>query len=144
MPRPHRPPTPIPEHEPDQITGQTSILDLLNESNPPATNRSRSGVAVARRTDPDTSWNAANTIDPDEINERQRHVYEALRYVGPATDIELAVFYFNSGRPWQSPSGLRTRRAELVDRGLVIDTGKRRPTTTGRPAIVWAVRGTES
>lgn len=131
--RAHRPATPRPESEPGQISGQRSILDELNAGN---------GYAVARRDDPPTSWAAANSIDPVELTDRQRHVYECIRYFGPATDTEIAVFYFNSGRPWQSPSGLRTRRAELVDRGLIVDTGTTRPTPAGRQSIVWAVPGT--
>jgi hypothetical protein len=39
-----------------------------------------------------------------------------------------------------SVSGIRTRRAELVEAGTVYDTGETRPTISGRAAIVWDVR----
>ncbi len=34
----------------------------------------------------------------------------------------------------------RARRVELMDAGDVVDVGKRRPTHSGRPAIVWIAR----
>ena len=37
-----------------------------------------------------------------------------------------------------SPSGARTRRAELVVKGLVYDTGERVTLLSGRRAIVWS------
>jgi len=39
--------------------------------------------------------------------------------------------------PMASPSGVRSRRAELVVLGLVEDTGLRRKLVSGRNAIVW-------
>lgn len=34
-----------------------------------------------------------------------------------------------------------TRREELIKRGaLIVDSGRRRPTDTGRPAIVWVLQ----
>ena len=41
--------------------------------------------------------------------------------------------------PEQSVSGLRTRRSELVKRGLVKDSGKKRKLESGRMAVVWEV-----
>ena len=95
------------------------------------------GIAVARNSDPDTSWQAANSIT--DINDRQQQVLAVLISFGPLTDHDLQVAYQNSGRPPQSPSGLRTRRAELVDRGLVVDTGKRKTLPSGRSAILWDI-----
>jgi hypothetical protein len=94
--------------------------------------------AVARRTDPDTSWAAAHSVT--ELREKQRLVYEILEHYGPLTDQGIAGYYgHDPSLPIQSPSGLRTRRCELVDKGLVKDTGERVKLRTGRRAAVWRV-----
>jgi hypothetical protein len=36
-----------------------------------------------------------------------------------------------------APNSVRPRRVELVARGLVKDSGMRRPTVSGRQATVW-------
>lgn len=91
--------------------------------------------ARARRSDPDTSHQAAASLSSDRLRTAQSAVLACLRRHGPMTDEDLVVRY--DGVP-QSPSGLRTRRDELVRRGLVVDTGDRRPTVSGRSAKVWA------
>jgi hypothetical protein len=97
-------------------------------------------MAVARREDPWTSWAAAGSVE--EITRKQRAVLAVLRFKGPLTDAELREAYRKaSNLPWQEDSGLRTRRRELVDKGLVENTGVTRPLEkTGRQAIVWAAR----
>ena len=92
---------------------------------------------VARRTDPDTSWEAARSVDPLKLRATQREILWVLRNWGPLTDEEIAVIV--GPESTQSPSGLRTRRRELVDRGLVVDTGARRRTRAGRRTIVWGL-----
>lgn len=94
----------------------------------------------ARTTDPETSHAAADSID--RLSDRQGEVYWVLARYGHATDSELVTAYnYAAARGVvspQSPSGIRTRRSELVARGAVVDTGKRRtvaPST--RPSIVW-------
>lgn len=91
----------------------------------------REPAAVARRTDPGTSWEAARSVTG--IRESQAEVLELFRQHGPMTDEEARSHYH--GR--QSVSGFRTRRAELVDQRLIRDTGERRRMTTGRRAVVW-------
>lgn len=89
---------------------------------------------VARRTDPGTSWEAAESVR--NVRESQRRVYAILGALHGATDEEM----INEARVmgWlTSESGLRTRRAELVDMGHVADSGKRRLTRGGRQSIVW-------
>lgn len=56
---------------------------------------------------------------------------------GPMTDEQLVERY--SGEPKQSPSGLRTRRHELVELGEITFTGKRVRMKTNRLAQVWAL-----
>lgn len=91
----------------------------------------------ARRGDPETSHEAAASVQ--NLTERRRAVFKALQATGPATDLELWFFYQthrdSRGWPQQSESGLRTRRAELVDLGKVKESGV--SMVTGRKRIVW-------
>ncbi len=98
--------------------------------------------ARARRTDPDTSRTAADSVD--DLNARQSAVLFALYELGPGTDAELVARYpglverFPDVYPQQSPQSIRSRRAELVAVGHVIDTGEHGLSDYGRPAVVWA------
>ena len=85
-----------------------------------------------RKGDPETSLAAAASVK--ELTEKQKSVLAVLKQYGPATDGELRQKF----PPYtQSDSGLRTRRSELVNRGLVRDSGERRRLASGRMAIVW-------
>jgi len=91
-------------------------------------------TARARTTDPKTSQDAAASVD--NITATQEYVLKALRR--PRADVELVEVYRKFKRaPRASESGIRSRRAELVDRGLVVDTGRRIRLDSGRFAIVW-------
>lgn len=91
-------------------------------------------MVKARATDPKTSHDAAVSVD--NVTDTQRYVLSALRR--PRADVELVEAYRKFKRaPRASESGIRSRRAELVDRGLVVDTGRRIRLDSGRFAIVW-------
>ena len=91
-------------------------------------------TAKARRGDPITSHLAAKSVD--NITKTQEYVLRCLRR--PRADVELVTAYRSyKTAPMASESGIRTRRAELVDRGLVVDTGRRVRLSSGRYAIVW-------
>ena len=97
-------------------------------------------TALARTTDPETSHAAAASITG--LTARQDAVLRVFkRNRFPMTDVSLCAMYENSVRrgvvPAQSVSGIRTRRAELVDRGLLVDSGNRARLASGRKAIVW-------
>jgi len=93
-------------------------------------------MARARVSDPVTSHAAAESVD--NVTETQEYILRALRKARP--DVELVEAYRAYKRaPRASESGIRSRRAELVDRGLVIDTGRRVRLESGRYAIVWGV-----
>lgn len=100
--------------------------------------------AKARKSDPVTSHEAAGSITAVKLRESQHAVLRVLgKLRAGATDETIAEKYyemvaFDHGYPYQSPSGLRTRRAELVKAGLVEDAGKRKRLASGRNAIVWA------
>lgn len=113
-------PTPHPRHTQDRL---------------PATIPPR-----ARTTDPVTSHVAADAIAG--VTDVQARIIQLLTNLGPMTDDELGVQYRHRvplGWPETSPSGLRTRRRELVDAGLVHDTKTTRPTAGGNPATVWGI-----
>jgi hypothetical protein len=89
--------------------------------------------AVARRGDPGTSWEAARSVE--HIRESQAEVLGMFR--GRSwVDEELVEALLAKGSR-QSPSGIRTRRRELVDLGEIVDTGRKRRGKTGRWMIVW-------
>jgi predicted transcriptional regulator len=89
---------------------------------------------LARKTDPHTSLDAAKSLIAVRITETRKAILLVLkRSPDGLTDEEIAR---NLG-PIASPSGLRTRRKELVEAGLVFDTGRRRTTRSRRRTIVW-------
>lgn len=95
-------------------------------------------VARARTTDPDTSHAAALSLSSHAIRDTQQEVLDVLREYGPLTDRSILAILWNTKGKTQSPSGLRTRRSELVDLGLVVDTGRRNTAPSRRQEIVWA------
>lgn len=92
--------------------------------------------AVARYTDPQTSWKAAKAITG--IRESQARVWEALTNAGPMTDTEILEAVCNNGFAI-SPSGCRTRRKELCELGLIASSTTREVLTGNKNSIhtVW-------
>lgn len=138
------------------MTDQISLFDALTAAQlTAAAHISASGRAEglarmdaarahARLTDPATSHRAAQSITDKALSDARRSVLDLLELIGPATDTAMLEGY-DLRRvaylwPHQSPSGLRSRRAELVLGGLVYDTGRRTILISGRQSIVWAVR----
>jgi len=99
-------------------------------------------IAHARHTDPDTSHQAAATVT--RITDSRQAILDAYRLRGPMADFDLEDYYAQVWQmhrwPRQSASGIRTRRAELADLGLVADTNRRTVTPSGRPCIIWGLR----
>lgn len=93
--------------------------------------------AHARNSDPATSHAAAERVR--DLNATQRLVLRVLADIGPSTDERLAAYWREHEITSISPSGLRTRRSELVDTGHVVDTGQLQLTDAGHSSIVWAV-----
>jgi hypothetical protein len=93
----------------------------------------------ARRTDRSTSHAAARSVR----NQTATHarIIEVMERYGPATDEDIAAYYGNLAQlfdwPPVSPSGLRSRRAELVALGVIVDTGEKGRTESGRACTVW-------
>ena len=96
-------------------------------------------MANWRKTDPDTSRDAALSVSEQTITKTQVFILKALRR--PRTDQELVeVFRKFKTAPWASESGIRSRRAELVQRGLVTVVGESK-TASGRRTYVWQSTG---
>lgn len=94
----------------------------------------------ARDTDPETSHEAAASVEP-KLRQAQTDILGLFRRHSDhrMTD-EALVSLANAWLPLdrlQSPSGVRTRRAELVRAGLIRDSGERVKGSTGRRMIVW-------
>jgi hypothetical protein len=88
-----------------------------------------------KRDHPETSWQAARTVA--RTSHLKRAILDALT-ARPMTDSELVGWLRAGAFPHASESGIRSRRAELVEEQLVTDTGLRRLTPAGRESAVWA------
>lgn len=90
----------------------------------------------ARKTDPHTSHEAATSVK--NLTLTQQAILGLLAY--PLCDEELVEHYqlrFHCGlAPMASESGIRSRRHELAERGLVKAVGETK-TASGRKALVW-------
>ncbi len=93
-------------------------------------------VARARADDPETSREAAESVKPATITETQGAILALLRF-GPMTDEDI--YRSLSVQIATSPSGARTRRAELVARGKVRFSGEYGETASGRRTRRWAL-----
>lgn len=92
-------------------------------------------VAPVRHSDPSTSHDAAASVR--NITKGQQWVLDTLLTLGPMHDEQL-VHYMRDVHEYRiSVSGVRTRRAELVAAGFVVDSGRRAVTESGRQSIVW-------
>jgi hypothetical protein len=74
------------------------------------------------------------------INRLQQEVLGFVAAAGPegATDDEMQIGLR------MNPSTQRPRRVELVQKGFIMDSERRRPTRTGRRAVVWITAGASS
>lgn len=86
----------------------------------------------------DTSRAAAESVEP-KLNAQQRELLERMRTEAHGfTDDELLA-YAESGSLRISTNGVRARRAELVRKGLLRDSGRTRFTRSGRLATIWVL-----
>lgn len=92
--------------------------------------------ARARKTDPETSHEAATSVR--DVRRSYQYVIRALRR--PAHDVVLIERYRKfATAPRATDSGIRTRRKELVRLGMIVDTGRKVKLDSGRQSIVWAL-----
>lgn len=126
-------------------TGQELLLDDLETLLKATAPRKQKKLFLpsaerrVRRYDPSTSFVAALSNTTDSAHILYLQIRTTLRHStssGGLTDEEL-ISYISSIVPNSTPSGVRSRRAELVEAGWVEDSGIRRRTKANRPAIVW-------
>lgn len=70
------------------------------------------------------------------VNVQQAAVYEVLKAYGPVADHALVPLAQHQLQMRQSSSGIRTRRRELLDKGLVTEVATTK-TGSGRKAKVY-------
>jgi len=85
-----------------------------------------------------TSFGSAMEIESDADTLRGRVLRCILGSGGGLTDEEM-----QQGLNL-NPSTQRPRRVELVERGLVRDSGLQRKTRSGRNAVIWEISGPKS
>lgn len=94
--------------------------------------------AHARRTDPETSHWAAASVD---VTTTQSYVLTALRMGGPMSDEEIGDYI---RKTWpevkMTEQSVRSRRSELVGKGLVEFAGEFTKTRNGGKTRIWRGR----
>lgn len=91
-------------------------------------------MPFARKSDPQTSHEAAASVD--SVTETQQYILEALQQ--PRNDYDMIqTFRSMLNAPAVSDQSIRSRRAELVESGLIEDSGQRQQMPSGRWSIVW-------
>lgn len=89
-------------------------------------------LAPPRQRHSETSCDAADKIEPKAPTLREK-VLHVISELGGLTDAECQqVLHLD-------PSTQRPRRIELVRMGLVVDSGAKRRTRSGRLAVIWTV-----
>lgn len=92
-------------------------------------------AAYARSTDPHTSWEAAETLTPEDLRNSQQLVLSYVRSVGRAysTEIENTL---HAPLPGRSRARIRTAISELRERGYLQIVGYGRPPGTARNVMI--------
>ena len=91
------------------------------------------GIAHARRTDPDTSHEAACSIDGEVVTRLESIVEDFIRSKGSAgaTGHEIIAA---TGLPNET---VTPRTRPLVEKGRIVNSGEKRVAPSGRRQIVW-------
>jgi hypothetical protein len=105
------------------------VTCLCGETRNPCPVHDLSAIS-ARLSDPETSHQAARSYRPNRLTQRQR-ILDLLRYSAGLTDFQLSQA---TGIPRHIAA---RRRKDLVEMGLVCDSGYRRKTDNNVAAVVW-------
>lgn len=89
---------------------------------------------TARRSDPDTSWEAANSFTKKRLSAIQQDVLDYFRKVKRATDEQLEDYFREK---YQAQTTVSKRRTDLVNLGYLRDSGERAWNRNDRRMIIW-------
>lgn len=93
-------------------------------------------VGKARWSDPWTSHEAGASLSEIKVRAQQRYILGLLREHGPMTDTRLLELVLADPlAPTRAPSGVRTRRGELVTMGYVEDSGETEKLVSNRRGL---------
>ena len=95
------------------------------------------GDPIARHDHPDTSHDAAKSVTRRTVNAVISRIMTTLYSYKELTDEQIWAYIKHAVSA--SPSGVRTRRNELVKAGLVEFTGQKSFTKSGRMTRVWTL-----
>lgn len=97
-------------------------------------------MATARSTDPITSHEAAESITYETATRIQQNILDLFaRY--KTLDDKTLLTYYRRFYGWASAeSSVRTRRHELVEAGLIKNSGLKMKQDNGRRAILWTIK----
>jgi len=99
--------------------------------------------SMARASDPVTSHEAASSVSREAREASERDVLDCLIENGAMTDEqiheEISSYVVGYRNPKATATRHRTARAQLVEKGLVRDSGEKDLTSTGRRAVLWEV-----
>ena len=99
-------------------------------------------TALAHKNDPQTSHDAAASLNPDTTAELKRVILDLLRRQ-PRAQFKLTAFYvkFQRANSWPKvkDDSVAKRLSELVKADLVIDSGRRDVSPYGKSVVIWAV-----
>lgn len=94
----------------------------------------------ARKEDPQESHQAAASVKLENLGPVRDSIMKVLKtYKAGLRDEDISSYYRLRMYPPCSPSGLRSRRSELVRMGLVEKCGVGK-TTSGRNCAIWRVK----
>lgn len=130
--------------------GETAGLPLFESAAPTMTERRLRRFESAARSMPvahDTKRLARvkQKINSAELNKNQQTVYEAFRFLGPATNKEVSEYLkkkFNDTTIWDA-STVNGRNWELRELNKLTAAGKRKCTVTGEVVTQWTIIQTE-
>lgn len=88
--------------------------------------------------DPETSYEAADSITPEAITQQQQRILDVLHDITLGTDEQIYRAYKKQyGKETPTEQSIRSRRAQLVKQQKVRWTGEHGTSGTGRRSRLW-------